>query len=142
MDDIHKVDWEPKYSVHVEEIDVHQKKMLELFNELIDMKQSDLDPKEYVNQVSMLNDYSKIYFSTEEKLLRRKGYPDLVPHIKSHRIFTKNFISLRREISEDIGMLTYEAIDELRNWLLSHILENDSLFVPFLRINQYIEDCK
>lgn len=142
MDDIKKIEWDPKYSVFVDEIDVHQKKMLELFNELIDMKKSNVDARECINQISIINDYSKIYFSTEERILRRKGYPDFIPHLKSHRNFTKNFITLRREIAEDIGMLSYEAIDRLRDWLINHILENDSLYIPFLRINQYIEDFK
>lgn len=142
MDTIEKIEWEPKYSVSVEEIDLHQKKMLDLFNELIDMKKSNVDARECLNQISIINDYSKIFFSTEERILRRKGYPDFIPHLKSHRNFTKNFITLRREISEDVGKLTYEAIDGLRGWLINHILDNDSLYVPFLRINQYIEDFK
>jgi len=45
---IEKVEWDEKYSVDIEEIDVHQKKMFELFNQLIDMKQSGADTKEFV----------------------------------------------------------------------------------------------
>lgn len=142
MDDIQKIEWDPKYSVDIEEIDTHQKKMFELFNELIDMKKNKTDAKECINLVTAINDYSKTYFSTEERFLKRKGYPDFSTHLKTHRHFTKRFISLRREMAEDIGNLTYETIHELREWLIDHILECDRLYIPFLRINQYIEDRK
>lgn len=142
MSDIEKIDWESKYSVDIEEIDEHQKKMFDLFNQLIDMKRSDADPKDFVNMVTTINEYSKIYFNTEEKYLRRKGYPDFVAHTKAHHQFTKNSITLRREISEDIKKLTDGGIEELRAWLINHILTFDSLYVPFLRINQYIEESK
>jgi len=142
MSDIEKVDWDPKYSVGIEEIDNHQKKMFELFNQLIEMKKSKVDTKECVNMISVINEYSKLYFSTEEKYLRQKGYPEFGDHSRAHRQFTKSSISLRREIAEDIGNLTYDVITEFREWLINHIVTMDALYVPFLRINQYIEDSK
>lgn len=142
MSDIEKIDWDSKYSVDIEEIDAHQKKMFELFNQLIDMKKSEADSKECINMISTINEYSKLYFSTEEKYLRKKGYPDFAAHSKAHHQFTKNSISLRREISDDIENLTDEVIEQLRGWLIDHILTFDSLYVPFLRINKYIEESK
>lgn len=142
MSTIEKIEWEKKYSVDVEAIDAHQKKMFELFNQLIDMKQSGADTKEFINMISMINEYSKMYFSTEEKHLKKKGYPDFISHAKAHRQFTKRSISLRRELSEDIENLTEDVIIELRNWIINHIVTHDSLYIPFLRINQYIEESK
>jgi hemerythrin len=142
MSPIDKLEWNEKYSVDIEEIDTHQKKMFELFNQLIDMKNSGAVSKECVNMISVINEYSKLYFSTEEKYLRKKGYPDFGTHSRAHRQFTKTSISLRREISEDVGNLTDEVINELRNWLINHIVNHDALYVPFLRINTYIEESK
>ncbi len=142
MGNIEKIEWEKKYSVDVEEIDVHQKKMFELFNQLIDMKSSKTDIKDCVNIITEINEYSKLYFSTEEKYLKKKGYPDFNSHAKAHRHFAKISISLRREISENEDSLTLDVIEEMRNWLINHILTRDTLYIPFLRINQYIEDSK
>jgi hemerythrin len=140
MTQIDKVEWDPKYSVDVEEIDNYQKKMFELFNQLIDMKKENNEPKAYANMITEINDYSKLYFSREEKILKKKGYPDYESHSKAHRQFIRNSISLRREIAEDINNLTMEVIQELRDWLIDHIETNDALYVPFLRIHHYIED--
>jgi hemerythrin len=142
MGNIEKIEWEKKYSVDVEEIDIHQKKMFELFNQLIDMKSSKTDIKDCVNIITEINEYSKLYFSTEEKYLKKKGYPDFNSHAKAHRQFAKISISLRREISENEDSLTLDVIEEMRNWLINHILTRDTLYIPFLRINQYIEDSK
>lgn len=142
MNSIEKIEWEEKYSVDVEEIDIHQKKMFELFNQLIDMKKSKADAKDCINMITEINEYSKLYFSTEEKYLRKKGYPDFITHSKAHRQFAKTSISLRREISENVENLTDDVIEELRNWLINHIVTLDVLYIPFLRINKYIEESK
>ena len=142
MGNIEKIEWEKKYSVDIEEIDIHQKKIFELFNQLIDMKKSKTDIKDCINMIGEINEYSKLYFSTEEKYLKKKGYPDFNTHAKAHRQFAKISISLRREISENEESLTYDVIEEMRNWIINHILTLDTLYIPFLRINQYIEDSK
>ena len=143
MSNIQKIEWDPKYSVDIEEIDVLQKKIFELFNQLIDIKKSETeDAKVYINMISEISEVSKLYFSTEEKYLKKKGYPDFGTHSKAHRQFIKSFISLRREISEDTANLTDDVIIELQDWMINHILTLDSCYVPFLRINKYIEDSR
>ena len=140
MTEIKKIEWDPKYIVGIEEIDDFQKKMFDMFNELIDMKNIDADAKAYGGLISDINDYGKLYFSREEKILKKRGYPDFDSHTKAHRQFIRSSISLRREIAEDINNLTIEAILELRDWLVNHIETTDSLYIPFLRIHQYIDD--
>ena len=143
MSIVERIGWEQKYSVDIEEIDAHQKKMFELFNQLIDIKDSGIeDTKVYLNMISEISEHGKVYFSTEEKYLKKKRYPDFETHSKTHRQFIKSFISLRREISEDIANLTDDVIKELQDWLVDHILTLDSLYIPFLRINKYIENSK
>ncbi len=140
MDETKKIEWTSKYSVDIEEIDNFQKKMFEMFNELIDMKNTDADAKAYAGLISDINDYGKLYFSREEKILRKRRYPDLDSHAKAHRQFIRSSISLRREMAEDINNLTIEAILELRDWLIRHIETTDALYIPFLRIHQFIDD--
>lgn len=142
MSRLEKLEWDARYSVDIEEIDAHQKKMFDLLNQLIDLRESGLDPKESINIISEINEYSKLYFGTEEKYLKKKGYPDFAAHSKIHRQFIKHAISLRREVSEDSWNLTDEMIITLKDWLMNHILTVDSLYVPFLRINAYIEESK
>lgn len=136
----HRIEWDEKFSVDVEEIDNQQKKMFDLFNELIELRQKKTDAKTFTNLISEINDYAKVYFSMEEKILKRKKYPDYDIHSKAHRQFIKSSISLRREIAEDISNLTMDVILELRDWLVEHIETSDRLYVPFLRIHRYIDE--
>jgi len=134
------IEWDEKYSVDVPELDEFQKGLFEKFNTLIEMKSTQVDAKAATNMISDINDYTKMFFSKEERILKRRGYPDLETHAKAHRQFIKNSIALRREIAEDISNLTMEIILDLRNWMVEHIETSDSLYVPFLRIHQYIDD--
>jgi hemerythrin len=135
-----KVEWHAGFSVDVEKIDIHQKKMFDLFNELIDLKQKKAEPKSITNVITEINDYGKLYFAEEEKILKDREYPDRDIHARYHRRFIKSAISLRREISEDVNNLTLDAIVTLRDWLIEHIQTNDAMYVPFLRIHRYVED--
>ncbi len=110
---------------------------------MIDIRASKkVDAKAAVNMISDISQCIKMFFSSEERLLKQKGYPDFEPHSKAHRQFIKSTIALNRDVTADIDNLTMDIIIELRDWFLEHIETNDSLYVPFVRIHQYIEDNK
>ena len=136
------VEWDEKYSVDVPELDECHKQLMDMFNTLIELKTNKGDAKDVANLVTEINDFSKIFFSKEEKLLNRKGYPDLETHAKSHRRFIKKAIGLRREIAEDVDNLPIEDIVDLRDWLVTHFQTSDVLFIPFLRIHRYVDECE
>lgn len=136
------IEWDEKYSVDVPEIDECQKQLMDMFNALIDVKTNKGEAKDVANLINEINDFSKIFFLKEEKILGRKGYPDFETHAKAHRRFTKKAIGLRREIAEDVDNLSIEDIVELRDWLVTHFESADTLFIPFLRIHRYVEECE
>ena len=136
------IEWDKKYSVDEPELDECQKQLMDMFNTLIEMKTKKSDPKDVANLITELNDFFKIFFSKEEKILGRKGYPDLDTHAKSHRRFIKKAIVLRREIAEDVDNLSVEDIVELRSLLIAHFETVDTMFIPFLRIHKYVEECE
>jgi hemerythrin len=140
--EVSKIQWEDKFSVDVPELDEFQKTLFDKFNALIDMEKQELDAKTVTNMVSEINDCSKMFFSTEEKILKRQKYPDLESHSRAHRQFIKHAIALRREMAEDVSSHSIDAVLELRDWLVEHIETRDVLYVPFLRINRYINSTK
>lgn len=136
------VEWDEKYSVDVHELDECRKQLMEMFNSLIEMKANKTDAKDVANLITEINDFSRMLFSKEEKILSSKKYPDLDSHAKSHRQFIKRTIGLRREIAEDVDNLSIEDIVELRDRLVTHFESLDSLFIPFLRIHRYVGECE
>lgn len=138
-----KIEWEPSLSVDIPEIDELQKRVFVLLNGLINQHELDDEMiKDSASMVAELIEYSRYYFSKEEEYLRRCGYPDIDSHSKEHRQFIKNSIALRRHVSEDKRNLSYDAVSNLRDWLVSHISGSDHMYVPFVRINNYVEDCR
>ncbi|WP_020589692.1 bacteriohemerythrin [Desulfobacter curvatus] len=136
------IEWDEKYSINEPELDECRKQLMDMFNSLIGMKTNKGSAKDVANLVTEINDFSKIFFSKEEKLLGKKGYPDLDPHAKAHRRFIKKTIGLRREIAEDVDNLMLEDILDLRDCLITHFEAVDTMFIPFLRIHRYVEECE
>ncbi len=139
---IEKIQWDEALSVDIPEIDELQKKNFDLLNELIDCRIEGRCAKDSSAMVAKLIDDSRYYFSKEEEFLRRCGYPDINVHSKEHRQFIKSVISVRRQVTEDKKNLSYEVIKTLREWLVAHIMRNDLMYVPFVRTNQYVNECR
>ncbi|NWH04568.1 bacteriohemerythrin [Desulfobacter latus] len=138
----HIIEWDEKYSVDVPELDEYRRQLMDMFNSLIEIRANKGDEKDVTNLVTEINEFSKIFFSKEEKVLGQKGYPDLDIHSKAHRQFIKKAIGLRREIAENVDHLAIEDIVELRDWLIRHFEIRDTLFIPFLRIHKYVDACE
>ncbi len=139
---IEKLEWDEALSVDIPEIDDLQKKMFALLNALIDCKNQGICAKDSSAMVAELTEYSRYYFSKEEEFLSRCGYPEIEAHSKEHRHFIKSIISIRRQVAEDKRNLSYEVIQTLRDWLVVHITRNDHMYMPFVRLNQYIAECR
>lgn len=142
LDSLEKIDWDQGFSVDIEEIDELQKKMFALLNVLIDLKDKNSGAKEASTMVAEITEYSRYFFSKEEEYLRKSKYPELELHSKEHRQFIKKTINLRREVAEDNNNLTYNVIKDLRDLLVDHLITSDLVYVPFLRISNYINECK
>jgi len=142
MEKLEKIEWDERLSVNIPEVDELQKKMFALLNVLIDLKENDAAAKECSNMVAEINEYSRYFFSKEEEYLRKCKYPEVGSHAKEHRQFIKTTISLRRQVAEDKNNLTFELIKEMRDWLVDHIITTDLMYVPYMRITNYIKESK
>jgi len=140
----HKIEWDESLSVDILEIDELQKRVFAILNGLINRQEQDEEviAKDSSGMVVELTEYSRYYFSKEEEYLRKSGYPDIDCHSKEHRQFIKHTINLRRQVAEDKKNLSYETVSFLRDWLVNHISHSDQMYVPFIRVNSYVEDCR
>ncbi len=139
---IKPIQWDSKYSVSNTAIDEQQKKMFDLFNDLLSSSCDARADKNIPGTVNSLNDQAKLFFSTEEKILKSNGYPDYDTHIKGHRNFIRAAIELRRKISDNPDAIEPEDVHKLRELFIAHIEATDRLYVPFLRIQAYIREQK
>jgi hemerythrin len=130
------VKWKPEYSVGVFIIDEQHKVLIELLNDLENLKS--IDEKSQENQESKssilqrLDQYTKIHFITEEELMRIYGYDDLENHKKLHARFSEKVEAFNNFYHDDKMFLFDNVYNYLEGWLLKHIQGEDRKLGPFL----------
>lgn len=117
--------WKSEYSVGMEVLDEHHKKLFSLLNQLYE---STMHSKKVDNLPIIINDlreYTEYHFLAEERYMRSNGFPDTDGHISKHRDFKRRIESLDAQCRADDLEVTRELIIVLGSWLLHHVLEED-----------------
>jgi hemerythrin len=135
-------EWDPRFSVNIDEIDQQHKKLIGLINRLSEVMQpSNQDilksaMKELITQASVINemvDYSRYHFSTEEGYMLKYGYPDYEKHEKEHEFFIHEVGTFKNDFDNGKVVLSTKIMEFLKKWLGNHILGTDKAYEPFLR---------
>lgn len=76
--------------------------------------------------------YTVKHFTMEESLFRQAGYPESDAHELQHKIFTDNINGLlsRHLLGEVVSL---EALELLKRWLVEHIMKTDMGYVPLVK---------
>jgi hemerythrin len=125
---IHKLEWEEKYSVGVEEIDTQHKKMFEIINELIDTATNIPSEESLSPIINALLEYRTYHFATEEKYFKEFNYDGAEKHIAEHIMFGKKVEAVAAKNKDDVIALTFDLLDFLEDWLVNHILSVDQQY--------------
>lgn len=123
-------EWDNKYVIGINEVDEQHKRLVQLINELHEAMSEGRGKEETRNVLMKLMDYSMYHFRTEEELMDRHGYNELVHHQTQHLSFVDKVKELTRRHDEGEFMISIETIEFLKEWLSSHILVSDKRFGP------------
>jgi hemerythrin len=126
------IDFTDKLSVKVSLIDEQHKKLIEIINDLHDAMVTGQGKTIMDDVLARLIDYTKMHFSTEERLMAQYKYPDRVTHETQHIELTTQVGQLYLKVQQNKGSVTIETMTFLKNWLNHHILETDKKFGAFL----------
>jgi hemerythrin-like metal-binding protein len=117
--------WKDSYSVGVEEIDKHHKKLFEIVNSLYEeclVPGGDLNSS---GRIVELMEYAEYHFAAEEERMKQIGFEGREEHIRMHKKFISKLEKLQRLSVRSDEDLTKELIVFLGNWLLHHVIEED-----------------
>jgi len=64
--------------------------------------------------------------------MRKYNYPDLGEHIKKHHYFEKKLVEFEIELKENPLIIAFDILDFLKNWLVTHILYEDTKIKNYL----------
>jgi len=128
-------EWQEKYNLGLDLIDDQHKVLVRIINDLDNLLDINFSKEKLASLITELVDYTKFHFSTEERLMKTRGYNGtcLKAHIHQHQQFVEEIQSF---ISESDSYNKKEAewvFKYLTNWLINHILKVDRHLVDHLK---------
>ncbi len=126
-------EWTKKYATGIAGIDADHENLFMIINVLHDNVEKNGPEAEITPVLTALGEYVKRHFLSEEKEMRRAGYPEIAKHIAEHRAISRRIqacIDQGNEHPNSINAL--ELLDFLKDWLANHVLKSDMEYVPYV----------
>jgi hemerythrin-like metal-binding protein len=125
--------WNELYNIGIQIIDVQHKKLVDILNELYESFVDQTSGQKLNKILDELKDYTVYHFGVEEDLFIKFGYPHSESHLEEHQGFVKRIEEFNLELKEGKTKLTFQLMNFLKNWLLTHICGSDQAYVSFLK---------
>ncbi len=123
--------WDERYSVGVKQFDDEHKRIFELVQEL-GKSIVDGTSQEKLGKVLVgIVEYADMHFASEERLMKKHGYPELDEHIVEHEKFAGQITDFQEQWANGRAILTAEVLKTLIDWLHDHMLNTDAKYGPF-----------
>ena len=128
------IEWNEKYSVKVKELDDQH---YQLFKQIEALEEGTKNPDYAATVQTVLNElmeYVMLHFHTEEVYLASVHYEQLEAHKRIHEELAQSVNDRVNEmISREVTALDIIKLHNfLSNWIKTHILEEDHLYVEAL----------
>lgn len=116
-----------------ETIDSQHAGLYEAVNRLHDAMRNGRSREELGDILAFLHTYTLEHFQTEELFMRDKGYPSLESHKALHEGLVIQIKELEEKYAAGTMTLSIMTMHFLKNWLTSHIQDEDRKLAEFLR---------
>lgn len=120
--------WNENFDTGIEEIDEQHKNLVHILNRLAAHFANLSKPITLNTIFDELTDYADYHFTTEETIWNDRLGDDAwcTAHVKEHRLFTKQVVSLRKEEQhKPLDDVIRDIVSVLSQWLCFHILDAD-----------------
>jgi hemerythrin len=94
-------------------------------------KSDGLAPANYI--LDQFIEFSDMHFLSEQLVMRLHSYPGYEPHLGEHTRLMKKVREIRTNVNHGEGLISMQLVEELREWLLTHIATEDVAFGEFLK---------
>lgn len=127
------VAWDDKMSVGVDVLDEDHKRLLDMFNGLLEYGVAKRNREALSTLLTDLRAYTDEHFAREEEYLARNAYPELEEHRAAHRFFVDEVEKLCHDFDGgNETMLRIDLILLLKDWLIEHIQSTDMQYKPYV----------
>jgi hemerythrin len=127
------ITWSDDIATGINVIDGQHKRIIHYINRLTDAKNLDA-PDITGNVLTELIDYTLSHFAFEESLMDDAGYSAAAIHKRTHDAFREKIqdYQARHQSGDDVNQ---ELFQLLNIWLINHIADDDSSYVPVVKKN-------
>ena len=122
--------WNQKFSVGNQDVDLQHKKLFELLNHLITGSEIASEHDKMNMILEKLVAYTDYHFAFEEGLM--KNHPLIEVHRKVHGEFVEKIGFFQEKFNSEKEEINGELFSFLVDWLRDHILETDAIFLSEL----------
>lgn len=130
--------WNDNYSVGITEIDNQHKLLINLFNEIFEKRDNELDLNEKIIACEKFLNFAKWHFKCEFKYMTELKYSEIKEHLIEHSRIIKSLQDLKNGIDRfyDDNFLS-ELIIILKKWFISHLTMEDQKLYNHLKNNNF-----
>jgi len=142
-ENIELISWNNNFSSGFKLIDDQHKKLIDLVNEILKyVSASGKHDYDYFNKIIQeVVIYTKVHFSTEEKIMLITRFNNFTDHKKEHENFIHAIIKNTRDCESGKMNALSSFTGFLKEWILSHITMMDNqYFDHFKKIATYKDD--
>ena len=125
------ITWKAENEVGIPIIDEQHRGAVATINSLFYFMQQDKGMEALLPTLKVLDQYTKIHFETEEKILTQEGYPDLEAHVMIHRDLVRQMAEvMRRAVAQSDPTI---VLVFLKDWWMDHINKEDKKYAAYMR---------
>lgn len=128
MNSFEKIHWSEGLSMGNDYVDKDHRKLLKIYNDLVDLIEHNKSREEFSKILSEMTDYSLMHFKKEEEYMMEFNYPSLNEHKQFHMDYIYRVSMFNIELSRFSTTDPGEVIQFLEDWWVNHILEKDSSY--------------
>lgn len=132
-----KISWNSSLMVDGSTIDQQHRQLFDHARNFVEAVRHGEEYAQLQELLRFLDEYIKIHFHTEERMMAEKKYPFLSLQVEQHRRFSHYFKVLKNEIKKGFCrhrvFLLFRVQILIIDWLINHIGKFDRHFGKFLR---------
>ena len=122
------IKWRKSYETGVTAMDEQHHKLISLINQLYKVMRSDRAQTSVSEVLGEMTAYADLHFHEEEKLLKKKSYPEFDSHVALHQNYREKMEVFTKESEEGEGAQVQAMYTFLRKWWMEHIIAEDKLY--------------
>ena len=133
-----KIVWKSQYETGIPIIDEQHRRLFETLDQVQEAVAHGSTKNEIRGFVQALLAATREHFRTEEAIMTRHGFPDLLAHIREHEMMLEKLEDLNQRFEESQDSMALLVTTFMGGWLRHHISEGDFNYAQYIKSGQVV----